>query len=57
MLAEMGMETRIDPEQEVTAAREISAMLGIDPMSDRANGATRKRGAELAVNNPNMRYS
>jgi hypothetical protein len=38
-------------------SREIAAMLGIDPQSHRANGATRKAVAELATHSPNMRYS
>lgn len=57
MLAEMGIETGIDPEQAAAVSREISAMLGIEPQSHRANGATRKQVAELAANSPNMRYS
>jgi hydroxymethylglutaryl-CoA lyase len=57
MLAEMGIETGIDPEQVVALSREISATLGIDPQSHRANGATRKTVTELAANNPHMRYS
>ena len=57
MLAEMGIETGIDPERTVTVSREIAAMLGIDPQSHRANGATRKAVAELATHSPNMRYS
>ena len=57
MLAEMGIETGIDPEQVVAASREIAGMLGIDPQSHRANGATRKSVTELASNSPNMRYS
>src|SRR5580704_13477431 len=47
MLAEMGIETGIDPEQAVAVSREIATLLGIDPQSHRGNGAT----------NPNMRYS
>src|SRR5215471_2005331 len=54
MLAEMGIETGIDPERTVTVSREIAAMLGIDPQSHRANGATRKAVAELATHSPNM---
>jgi hydroxymethylglutaryl-CoA lyase len=57
MLAEMGIETGIDPERTVALSREIAALLGIDPQSHRGNGATRKEVAELAVSNPNMRYS
>ena len=57
MLAEMGIETGIDPERTVALSREIAALLGIDPQSHRGNGATRRQVAELAVTNPNMRYS
>jgi hydroxymethylglutaryl-CoA lyase len=57
MLAEMGIETGLDPEQVVAASHEIAAMLGIDPRSHRGNGATRKSVTELASTNPNMRYS
>jgi hydroxymethylglutaryl-CoA lyase len=57
MLAEMGIQTSIDPAQAVAASRDISGMLGIEPQSHRANGATRKQVAELAANSPNMRYS
>lgn len=57
MLAEMGIETGVDPEQVTAVSREISGVLGIEPQSHRVNGATRKQVADLAVNNPNMRYS
>ena len=57
MLAEMGIETGIDAERAVATSREIATMLGIDPQSHRGNGATRKAVHELAVSNPNMRYS
>ena len=57
MLDEMGIATGIDPEQAVALSREISALLGIDPQSHRANGATRRSVAKLAGNNPHMRYS
>jgi len=57
MLAEMGIETGIDPERVVTASHEIGRMLGIDPRSHRGNGATRKSVMNLASTNPNMRYS
>jgi hydroxymethylglutaryl-CoA lyase len=57
MLAEMGIETGIDPEQTAALSREISALLGVDPQSHRANGATRRSVTELASNSPNMRYS
>jgi hydroxymethylglutaryl-CoA lyase len=57
MLAEMGIETGIDPEKTAALSREIATMLAIDPQSHRANGATRKQVAELAANSPHMRYS
>jgi hydroxymethylglutaryl-CoA lyase len=57
MLAEMGIETGVDPEQVVAASHEIAGMLGIDPQSHRGSGATRRSVMELASSNPNMRYS
>src|SRR5689334_8014827 len=57
MLAEMGIETGIDPERVVAASHEIARMLGIEPQSHRGSGATRKSVMELASSNPNMRYS
>jgi hydroxymethylglutaryl-CoA lyase len=51
MLAEMGIGTGIDPAQVIVASREIAAMLGIEPRSHRANGATRESVAELAATN------
>jgi hydroxymethylglutaryl-CoA lyase len=57
MLAEMRIQTGIDPDETVALSREISTLLGIDPQSHRANGATRKSVAEQAAHNPNMRYS
>jgi hydroxymethylglutaryl-CoA lyase len=57
MLAEMGIETGIDPERVVAASHEIAGMLGIDPRSHRGNGATRQSVMNLASTNPNMRYS
>jgi hydroxymethylglutaryl-CoA lyase len=57
MLAEMGIETGIDPERVVAMSHEIAGMLGIDPRSHRGNGATRKSVMSLASTNPNMRYS
>jgi hydroxymethylglutaryl-CoA lyase len=57
MLAEMGIDTGIDPERTVAASREIAALLGIEPQSHRGAGATRKQVAELALTHPNMRYS
>jgi hydroxymethylglutaryl-CoA lyase len=49
MLSEMGIETGIDPDQAIVASREIAAMLGIEPRSHRANGATRGAVAETAA--------
>ena len=56
MLAEMGIETGIDPSGRRLVAGDCRA-LGIDPQSHRANGATRKSVTELATNSPHMRYS
>ena len=42
MLAEMGIETGIDPGKTAALSLEIAGLLGIDPRSHRANGATRK---------------
>lgn len=49
MLSEMGIETGIDPDQAIAASHEIAAMLGIEPRSHRANGATRGAVAETAA--------
>jgi hydroxymethylglutaryl-CoA lyase len=49
MLSEMGIETGIDPAATITASHEIAAMLGIEPRSHRANGATRAGIAELSA--------
>lgn len=57
MLSEMGVETGIDPERTVELSREIATLLDIKPQSHRGSGATRKQVADLAANNPNMRYS
>jgi len=57
MLAEMGIESGIDPERVVATSREIATILGIYPQSHRGNGATRKAVSELAITDPNMRYS
>lgn len=54
MLAEMGIKTGIDPEQVIVASREIAALLGIEPRSHRANGATRNSVAGLAANNSSV---
>ena len=51
MLAEMGIGTGIDPAQVIVTSREIAAMLGIEPRSHRANGATRESVAGLAAAN------
>jgi hydroxymethylglutaryl-CoA lyase len=57
MLSEMGIETAVDAERTVALSREIATLLGIDPQSHRANGATRKQVTELATTSPHMRYS
>jgi hydroxymethylglutaryl-CoA lyase len=49
MLSEMGIRTGIDPDRTVAVSREIAAMLGIEPNSHRANGATRGAVAETAA--------
>jgi hydroxymethylglutaryl-CoA lyase len=54
MLAEMGIKTGVDPEQVIVASREIAALLGVEPRSHRANGATRNSVAALAANNSSV---
>jgi hydroxymethylglutaryl-CoA lyase len=49
MLSEMGIATGIDPDQTVAVSREIAGMLGFEPKSHRANGATRGSVAETAA--------
>jgi hydroxymethylglutaryl-CoA lyase len=49
MLSEMGIETGIDPERTVAVSREIASLLGTEPKSHRANGATRGAVAETAA--------
>jgi hydroxymethylglutaryl-CoA lyase len=49
MLSEMGIATGIDPERTVAVSREIASLLGIEPKSHRANGATRGSVAETAA--------
>jgi hydroxymethylglutaryl-CoA lyase len=49
MLSEMGIATGIDPDRTVVASREIATLLGIEPKSHRANGATRGSVAETAT--------
>lgn len=49
MLSEMGIATGIDPDRTVAVSLEIAAMLGIEPKSHRANGATRGAVAETAA--------
>ncbi len=49
MLSEMGIDTGIDPDQAVAVSREVAAMLGVEPKSHRANGATRGSVAETAA--------
>ena len=43
MLEAMGVRTGIDPEEAVAAARDIAAMLGIEPRSRSSKGATRRQ--------------
>lgn len=57
MLAEMGVATGLDPAAIVDLSREIAALIDITPQSHRGSGATRSNVAELAANNPNVRYS
>jgi hydroxymethylglutaryl-CoA lyase len=57
MLAEMGVETGIDPELTVMLSQQIAALLDIAPQSHRGSGATRTMIAELAANSQNVRYS
>jgi hydroxymethylglutaryl-CoA lyase len=49
MLSEMGISTGIDPERTVAVSLQIAALLGIEPKSHRANGATRGAVAETAA--------
>lgn len=49
MLSEMEIRTGIDPDQTVAVSRAIAALLGIEPKSHRANGATRGSVAETAA--------
>jgi hydroxymethylglutaryl-CoA lyase len=49
MLSEMGIATGIDPDRTVAVSREIAGLLGIEPKSHRANGATRGSVAETAA--------
>jgi hydroxymethylglutaryl-CoA lyase len=49
MLSEMGISTGIDPDRTVAVSREIAALLGIEPNSHRANGASRGSVAETAA--------
>jgi hydroxymethylglutaryl-CoA lyase len=49
MLSEMGIGTGIDPDRTVAVSREIAALLGIEPNSHRANGASRGSVAETAI--------
>ena len=49
MLSEMEIVTGIDPDQAVAVSREIAGLLGIEPRSHRANGATRGAIAETAT--------
>jgi hydroxymethylglutaryl-CoA lyase len=49
MLSEIGIETGVDPAKTIAAAGDIAALLGIEPQSHRANGATRAAVAEHAT--------
>jgi hydroxymethylglutaryl-CoA lyase len=49
MLSEMGIATGVDPDRTVAVSREIASLLGIEPKSHRANGATRGSVAETAA--------
>jgi hydroxymethylglutaryl-CoA lyase len=49
MLSEMGIATGIDPDRTVAVSREIAGLLGIEPKSHRANGASRGSVAETAA--------
>jgi hydroxymethylglutaryl-CoA lyase len=49
MLSEMGIETGIDPERTVAVSLQIAALLGTEPNSHRANGASRGAVAETAA--------
>jgi hydroxymethylglutaryl-CoA lyase len=49
MLSEMGISTGVDPDRTVSVSLQIAAMLGIEPKSHRANGATRGSVAETAA--------
>jgi hydroxymethylglutaryl-CoA lyase len=52
MLSEMGIETGVDPLRAVEASKEISGLLGIEPRSHRANGATRTAVMKIGATNP-----
>jgi hydroxymethylglutaryl-CoA lyase len=54
MMSEMGIETGIDADRAVQASREIASLLGIEPRSHRANGATRAAVMEMGRTNPHM---
>jgi hydroxymethylglutaryl-CoA lyase len=49
MLSEMGISTGVDPDRTISVSLQIAAMLGIEPKSHRANGATRGSVAETAA--------
>ena len=51
MLAEMGIETGVDPAATIAASRDIAAMLDFELRSYRANGATRAAVAKLSATN------
>jgi len=53
MLAEMGVDTGIDPKEAIRASHEISKRLGIDIQSHRATGCTREDVMRAGAENPN----
>jgi hydroxymethylglutaryl-CoA lyase len=54
MLAEMGVDTGLDPAAVTAASKEIAALLGIEPNSHRAAGATREAIMTMGENHPHM---
>jgi hydroxymethylglutaryl-CoA lyase len=55
MLSEMGIETGVESEKAVVVSREIAALLGIEPRSHRANGATRAAVMKMGHTDPHLR--
>ena len=52
MLAEMGIDTGLDPDALIAAAREIADRLGLDARGHRVNGATRAGVLRMGRDNP-----